>query len=68
MKTNYPTEHLQKGFSIVELMIAMLLSLLLLSGTVSLFEQSKRNYLQDEQVARMQENGRYAESPHNWPF
>jgi prepilin-type N-terminal cleavage/methylation domain-containing protein len=50
----------QKGFSLIELMIAMLLGVLLLGGAVLLFDQGKSNAIQDEQVARMQENGRYA--------
>lgn len=48
------------GFSLIELMIAMLLSILLLGGTVVLFEQGKRNSVQNEAIARMQESGRYA--------
>ena len=50
----------QQGLSLVEMMIALLLSALTLSGAVMLFQQSKSNSVQDEQVARMQENGRLA--------
>jgi type IV pilus assembly protein PilW len=41
-------------------MIAILIGSLLLVGTVALFQQSRQNAAQDEQTARMQENGRYA--------
>lgn len=50
----------QHGLSLVELMVAVLIGSLLLAGTVVIFQQSKSNSLQDEQIARMQENGRYA--------
>lgn len=50
----------QKGFSLIELMIAMLLGLLLVGGIIGVFLEGRRNFVQDEQVARVQENGRYA--------
>jgi len=50
----------QYGLSLIELMISLLLAALVLLGVVVLFQQSKSTALQDEQVARMQENGRYA--------
>jgi type IV pilus assembly protein PilW len=53
------TRH-QAGFSIVELMIAMLLSVILMSGVLSIFASSKVTYLANERTARLQENGRTA--------
>ena len=50
----------QRGFSLIELMISILIASMLLIGTVALFQQSKSNSVQDEQIARMQEGGRYA--------
>lgn len=50
----------QYGLSLIELMISLLLAALVLLGVVVLFQQSKSTALEDEQVARMQENGRYA--------
>lgn len=50
----------QRGLSLVELMVALLIAALVLSAVVGLFQQSKSSALQDEQVARMQENGRFA--------
>ena len=41
-------------------MISLLLGLFLSAGIVSAYLGSKRNYFYEEQVARMQENGRYA--------
>lgn len=43
-----------------ELMIGMLLGLLILLGLTSLFVQSKHSFKQDELVARMQEDARFA--------
>jgi len=49
-----------QGFTIVEIMIAMTLSLLLLAGIVSVVASSKITYLENERVARNQEGGRAA--------
>lgn len=48
------------GFSLVELMIAMLLGLFLIGGVISVFLSNKEVYRQNENLARMQENARYA--------
>jgi type IV pilus assembly protein PilW len=50
----------QSGLSLVELLISMVMALLLSSGMVAAYLESKRNYMFDEQQARLQENGRYA--------
>ena len=50
----------QAGFSIIELMIAVLLGILLTSGVISVYIESKRSYSYDDEIARLQENGRYA--------
>ena len=55
MKTNS-----QQGFSIVEMMIALVLGLSISGAAITLFAQSKNNYLEDDGLARMQENARYA--------
>lgn len=50
----------QGGFSLVELMVALLLGLLLMSGVIAVYLESKRGFVQDEAIARVQENGRFA--------
>ena len=51
---------LPKGFTLIELMVALTLGLLLSIGIVTLFgATSKTNKVQDS-LARLQENGRYA--------
>ena len=49
-----------RGLSLVELLVAMALGMLLSAGMVSLFLESRRQYFYDEQLSRLQENGRYA--------
>ena len=49
-----------RGLSLVELLVATLLGLLLTAGVIALYLENKRSYFYDEQLARLQENGRYA--------
>lgn len=49
-----------QGFTLVELMVALLLGLLLSGAIISVFLEGKNNFVQDDEVARVQENGRYA--------
>jgi type IV pilus assembly protein PilW len=49
-----------RGFSLVELMVAMTLSLILLAGILSVVYSSKITYRESERIARLQENGRTA--------
>lgn len=48
------------GFSIVELMVALVITLILLAGIGQIFMSSKKSYTIQESLGRMQENGRYA--------
>jgi type IV pilus assembly protein PilW len=48
-----------KGLTLVELMIALLLSMLLMAGTVSIFMASKETLLLEDDLSRIQENFRY---------
>jgi len=50
----------QKGFSVVELMIAMLLSLLLSVAVISVFVNNSYSFKQDDNIARMQDDARHA--------
>jgi hypothetical protein len=49
-----------RGLTLIELLISLLLGLLLSGGMVSAYLAAKRNYYYEQQMARMQENGRYA--------
>ncbi|RMG31174.1 MAG: prepilin-type N-terminal cleavage/methylation domain-containing protein [Gammaproteobacteria bacterium] len=50
----------QHGLSLVELMIAMTLSLVLLAGVIQVMSSSKQSYVLEDGMSRMQENARYA--------
>jgi len=53
------TNQRQKGLTLVELMVAMILSLLLIAGASSMFLGSKKTFKVQEESARIQENVRY---------
>jgi len=50
----------QAGFSVIELMIAMLLSLTLASAIITVFVNNSYSFKQDENVGRMQDDARHA--------
>jgi len=49
-----------RGFSLVELLVAMLLGIILSCAMVVAFIGARQNALYEEQLARIQENGRFA--------
>lgn len=48
------------GFTLVELLVAMALGIVLSGTIVNVYLENKRSFMQDEEVARLQENGRFA--------
>lgn len=48
------------GFTLIELIVALALGLTMVSGTIVIFVQNNRSALQDEEISRVLENGRYA--------
>jgi prepilin-type N-terminal cleavage/methylation domain-containing protein len=50
----------QTGFTLVELMIALVLGLIVAGGIMSVFVQGRQSYRVDEQIARMQDEARFA--------
>jgi type IV pilus assembly protein PilW len=50
----------QRGLTLVELMVSLVLSLVLTLGAVQLFTGSKQTYQLSDALARVQENGRFA--------
>jgi type IV pilus assembly protein PilW len=50
----------QSGLSLVELMVALLVGLILLGGLIQVYLSNKQSYNAQEQLARMQEGGRFA--------
>lgn len=49
-----------RGFSIVEAMVAMLLSLVLIGGLIETYIHSKQGYLLQKNINELQEQGRYS--------
>ena len=60
MRQTNSSARINAGFTLVELMIGMLLGLLLIGGVVALFLQSSESFRVDENVARMQDQARFA--------
>lgn len=60
MKHEQTKNYRQQGFSLVELMTALLIGLLLMGGLSTMFVTTKRNYTAQDSMARLQENGRIA--------
>jgi len=50
----------QRGLTLVELMVAMLLGVFLIGGVLQIFISSKQTYRMQEGLSRLQENGRFA--------
>lgn len=50
----------EKGFSLVELMVAIVVGLILVAGVIELFVNNRQMYRVQDNYARLQENGRYA--------
>lgn len=49
-----------QGFSLVELMVAVVISLILTAGMSQIFLSSKKSFIIQDSLGRQQENGRYA--------
>jgi type IV pilus assembly protein PilW len=54
---NYP--YRESGLSLIEIMIALVLSMMLLIGTASIFISNKRIYREQDHMGRLQENARF---------
>jgi len=50
----------QSGLSLLELLVAMVLSIALLGGVITMFTSSKGTYEVNSRLARVEENGRFA--------
>lgn len=50
----------QTGFNLIELMVAMVIGIFLIAGTLSVYQESQSAILVSERMARMQETARYA--------
>lgn len=60
IRLDHPSSRHQRGLSLVELMVAIAISLILLAGVLQIFLSSKTSYRLLEATSRVQENGRFA--------
>ncbi|MFV0664520.1 PilW family protein [Denitromonas sp.] len=58
--TPFGRQRRQQGMSLIELMVGMLIGLLILGGMVTLFVGNRQTYRYNEELARLQENSRFA--------
>lgn len=54
------TKHQQRGVSMIELMVSLVIASFLIAGMVLIFLSGRASFVTQEQVGRLQENGRYA--------
>lgn len=57
---NHLQHQKQCGLSVVELLVAVVIGMLLLTGVLQVFLASKQTYSSNEAASRLQENGRFA--------
>ena len=58
--TQTEIRRLQKGVTLIELMVAMLIGSILLIGAVTVFSDSRATFRTSDIIARLQENARFA--------
>jgi type IV pilus assembly protein PilW len=56
------TRKAQRGLSLVELMVALVIGSVLIAGAVTVYTNSKKSYGESESIARLQETARFAMS------
>lgn len=59
MNTNH-THGRQRGVTLIELMVALVIGSFLIIGAVQVYTQSRSAYVVNENIARVQENGEFA--------
>ena len=60
--SNIQPHKYQHGLTLIEVMIAITISLILLAGVMQIFTGSRQTYRVQDNMARLQENGRFAMS------
>lgn len=58
--SGYLTKREQAGLTLVELMVAIVLSMLLMLGVIQIFLGSKATYVSNQELSQVQESGRFA--------
>ncbi len=58
---NFPvSQKKQQGLTLIEMMVAITISLILLAGVIQIFVGNKQTYRITEELSRVQENGRFS--------
>ncbi len=60
MRTEFSRRECMRGLSLVEVMVAITISLILLGGAITLFINNKVTYQSNDNISRLQENARFA--------
>ena len=55
-----PHTHRSRGFSMIELMVALVLGLILMAGVISVYTTNKKSYSLNIALGQVQESGRFA--------
>ena len=58
--TNYKSLHLYRGFSLIEMMVAVTISMILLTGVVAVVMNSSESNRELRKISEQMDNGRYA--------
>jgi len=53
-------QHKQQGMTLIEIMISLLIGVFLIGGILQVFTNTRQTYRMQENLSRMQENGRFA--------
>ncbi len=53
-------QHKQQGMTLIEIMISLLIGVFLIGGVLQIFINTRQTYRMQENLSRMQENGRFA--------
>ncbi|MDH5437028.1 MAG: PilW family protein, partial [Gammaproteobacteria bacterium] len=59
-KNQFNTVNKQHGLTLIEMMVALVLSLIIMGGVIQIFISNKATYRMNEAMSRVQENGRFA--------
>ncbi len=60
MRRNYEKLGAAQGFSLVELMVALVIGMLIMAAVMAVMVNSNKNYITTDSMARLQENARFA--------
>ncbi len=59
IKTMKTIHNAERGFSLIEIMVALTISLILMAGVLAIMSSSKRTYLLQNELGQLQENARF---------